>query len=87
MTLQALRRIGVVKTLDDAARMSQDVQANFNTLGIQSPRLIPVVPATGHISFLVMDDTGTWQQYELVAGAGVTLTIDSTHKTVTISSP
>jgi len=85
--IKALRSIGTVNNMVDVQRAMPDVQANFNTLATQCPQLIPVVPASGHVSILVMTDQGVWEQWELVAGTSITLTADSGAKTITISTP
>lgn len=89
-----LRKISLIRRDSWADPVSQmdkiltDIQANFDTIARQVPWLGETSAApTGSLMFLVMDEDGAWQQYELINGAGVTFTLDSALKTLTMTSP
>lgn len=81
-----LRTIGPVQTIEQANNALQDLYLAYR----QSIALLNQLAgqgSAGQYVFPVVDDTGSVASYRLVAGAGVTLVVDSAAKTITVSSP
>lgn len=75
-------RYPAINTVADAGRAFRDTESFLDHV----PFVQDLPPVSG-VKFLVQDSTGAWSLYDLVAGAGVTLTLDEPNKTVTVTSP
>ena len=78
--------VGSVKTIDDAAKAIIDIVSQFNILAqiLGTPE---DNPGAGDVKAFVREEDGSHHLYELVAGAGVTITPDTAAKTLTFTSP
>lgn len=86
MSLPALRRLSAINNLNDMKQLVIDMQANFDVLA-NAPRLVQSDASAGQIKFLAIDENGDWAEWRLIAGAGMTFTLDSVNKTLTMTSP
>lgn len=84
--LVAERSLPVANTFAQVNQMINDSQANFDTLFRQTPQVADDPPASS-IRLLAQGSDGMWHTFELVAGAGVTITVDETARTITFTSP
>lgn len=84
--LPSFRQLRAPTDWSGVSQLVSDVQHNFDLLK-QSPRLIEVDPAVGIINFLVLEHDGTWNQWTLLAGAGVSFVQDNSLRTLTIKAP
>lgn len=79
-------RIGPIRTIKDVSKAFNDVENYINQF-VNLFKPVFVTPAAGEFRVLVAQDDGTVQLYELVAGAGITITFDDTTHTCTMTSP
>lgn len=86
MSLPSLRQLAAIRKLEDVKQLVIDLQANFALLG-NAPRLVQSPASAGTIKFLAIDENGDWAEWSLVAGVGVTITLNSGTKTLTIKAP
>jgi hypothetical protein len=81
-----IRRVGEIQTLDHARNAIRDLESMVLGLIREAATTEDPAPASG-IQFLVRETDGTYHLWTLVAGAGVTLTLNSGTRTATITSP
>ena len=81
-----LKTIGQPTTTTEIARALQDMFQTFQLL-VKAVNALGGPAGAGQLVFPMVDENGTVSSYRLVAGAGVTLNVDTVAKTITITSP
>lgn len=80
------KRIGSVNSMKDVENAIRDLEGLCANI-IQYIATIEASPAAGDIKVPLREEDGSLHLYDLVAGAGVTITPDTVNKTLTFTSP
>jgi hypothetical protein len=79
-------RLGSVTTIKQAEVAIRDIEQQLDLI-TQLLATPEDGPGAGLIKVLIREDDGKYHLYALAAGAGVTITPDTTNKTITFTSP
>lgn len=81
-----IKTIGQPRTNEELARALQDMYQTYRLM-VSAINSLLESGSAGQLVFPVVDENGEVAPYRLVAGAGVTITVDTTARTFTLSSP
>lgn len=79
-------RVGPINSIQDTQRALSDVQLFADSV-FQTFQAMANKPGAGDLRLLVEEEDGLAHIWELVAGAGVTISFDAVNRQCTISSP